>query len=187
MEICYSLTEDDLLNFQMYSAGESTAVKRRLMVGRFIVPVVCALLAGLFTLQGDDGGVALALLLLGVLFAVWMPSINKWQHQRHFKRHIREKCQGMLGAEASLRLEEGGMRSIAENSDGVIEYAGIESLGELDALFLIKLKQSLTILVPKERVRGDPVEAFIAALSEKAGLPVDDHRRKPWADPILKK
>lgn len=119
-EISYSLAEADMLNFQMYAAGDSKAVRRRILVGRVLLPVICVLLSALFGLDGDIE-LALAFLIPGVLFAVFMPCLIKAQHRRHFRNHIREKLQGMLHSEAKLIIEPEGLRSIGTDSEGVIK------------------------------------------------------------------
>ncbi len=180
MEIRYSLVESDVLNFQMYSAGSSRAVSRRKLVGRLILLLVPGLMGLVFWSDGDRA-LAMAFVVFGISAAMVLPWLIKKQHRKHFKNHIREKCQGMLGAEVTLRLEDSGLRSSGSDSDGVVKYAGIETLIELDALFLIRLKQGLTLIVPKSDVSG--VASFMEMLSERADLAVQDHCSYPWAEP----
>jgi hypothetical protein len=168
----------------MYFAGESQAVKRRLKVARFLVPVLCLLVGGLFWMT-NDWPPAAAAWLVAVIFAIWSPTMIRWQHKRHFRNHIREKCQGMLNTEAVLRLEADGLRSQAESSDGIIKFTGIESLAEIEALYLIKLKQGLTILVPKATIEG-ALNDFMFALAEQCALPIEDRTHQRWAEPITK-
>lgn len=182
-EINYSLTESDLLNFQMYSAGDSKAVRRRILIGRCLLPLICLLLAGLFWLDGDVA-FALAFFVPGVLFALFMSRIIKQQHRRHFRNHIRDKCQGMLETEARLIIEDEGLRSIGPDSEGLIKYSGIESLAELEALFLIKLKQGLTLIIPKSCWPESELHVFIERIAAKSALMLQDHRNRSWSEPI---
>jgi hypothetical protein len=112
-----------------------------------------------------------------------MPGIIKKQHSRHFRSHIREKCQGLLAVEASLMIEDDGLRSKGQDSEGLIKYSGIESLTELEDLFLIKLKQSTTLIVPKSCLPDDEFRPFMECIAEKSALPLADHSDKPWAEP----
>jgi len=182
-EIQYQITESDLLNFQMYSAGDSKAVRRRIRIGRIILPLICLLLAGLFWMDGDFS-FALAFLIPGILFAVFMPGLIKRQHLRHFRNHIREKCQGMLAVEATLIIEDEGLRSKGRDGEGLLKYSGIESLAELEVLYLIKLKQSMTLIVPKSCLPENELRAFMECIAEKSALTLADHRNKPWAESV---
>lgn len=125
-EIDYSLTENDLLNFQMYSAGDSKAVQRRIAVGRYLLPAMCLVITIFFMLDSDPV-VALAFFIAGLLLFAGMPCLIKWQHLRHFRNHMREKCQGLLAVEATLIIEDEGLRSKGQDSEGLLKYSGIES------------------------------------------------------------
>lgn len=182
MEIRYSLGENDLLNFQMYSAGESGSVRRRFKMTRFVVPVLFSAIGAWFWLTGGRAP-AFAAWLVALVFMIWAPAIIRRQHIKHYRNHIREKCQGMLDTEATLCLESDGLRSQGEGSDGRIQFSAIESLAEVETLGLIKLKQGVTLLVPKASA-GSDYAAFMAALSERSGLAIEDHRAKRWAEPV---
>ncbi|MGZ0656575.1 YcxB family protein [Coraliomargarita sp. W4R72] len=180
-EIRYSLTEAELLNFQMYTAGASAAIRQHILVGRLVVPLICAGFAAYYAF-GSGFVLAGAFLAVALLFALGMPQAIKRRHQRHFREHIREKCQSLLGAEMALIIESEGLRSTGTESDGLIPYSGIESLSELEAMFLIKLKQSFTMIVPKSCLSEPELRAFIELIAEKCALPLQDHRRELWAE-----
>ncbi|MGB0744791.1 MAG: YcxB family protein [Opitutales bacterium] len=159
-------------------------MQRRIVIGRVLLPLICLLLAGLFSLDGD-WSLSLAFLIPGILFAVFMPCLIKAQHLRHFRNHIREKCQGLLAVEAALRIEEEGLRSKSQDGEGLIKYSGIESLVELEVLYLIKLKQSMTLIVPKSCLPENELRPFMERVAEKSALTLADHRDKPWAESIM--
>jgi hypothetical protein len=179
-KIRYSLTEAELLNFQMYTAGASAVVRQHLFVGRFVVPLICA---GFAAYYAFGGGFVLAgaFLAVALLFTLGMPRAIKRRHQGHFKNHIREKCQGLLGVEMSLGIESEGLRSVGVDSAGLIPYRDIESLSELEAMFLIQLKQSFSMIVPKSCLSEPELRVFIQTIAEKCALPLRDHRHQLWS------
>jgi hypothetical protein len=181
-EIRYKLSELDLLNFQMYTAGSSKQVARRRLFGRFLAPLLLCVF-GLMLLSEGDGVVASVFFCFAVIFVVFMPALTKWRYRRHYLGHIREKCQGMLSTEATLRIDEDGLHSKTEDAESSLNFSGIESLAELKGLYLIKLKQSQTLLIPKGRMSGDILDTFMAALATQTNLRIEDHSALRWAEP----
>lgn len=179
MEITYSLTEDDFLTFQMYSSGESKHQKKKRMRGRFLVPVMWSLIA-LYFFSSYDQVLGCVFLFFSVVWIVFYPAYSKWLHVRHFKSHIKENCRGKLDFEMVMRLEDEGLCSSGGDCEGTLRYSGIEELIELESLYLIRLKQSMALLLPRGRINKDHLEAFMREVSKRAGLPIKDHRTRHW-------
>ena len=163
----------------MYSSGESEYQKKKRMRGRFLVSVIWGLIA-LYFLLSQEHKTGAVLLFASLFWFFFYPAYSKWIHIRHFRNHIRENYQGKLGVEATLKLEEEGVYSSGEDGVGRLKYSGIDALVELESLYLLRLKQSMTLLLPKKRIEKIRLEAFIGEVSRRTGLNIKDHRAKRW-------
>lgn len=179
MEINYSLTEDNFLTFQMYSSGESEHQKNKRMRGRIIVPIIWGLIA-LYFFSSNEQVLGIVFLVVSVLWLFVYPVYSKWLHVRHFKNHIKENYRGKLDVEATLRLEEDGFYSSGGDNEGTLKYSGVDELVELESLYLIRLKQPMTLLLPRERIEKSRLEDFMKEVSKRTGLEIKDHRTRHW-------
>ncbi|WP_269524854.1 YcxB family protein [Coraliomargarita parva] len=179
MEITYSLTEDDFVAFQMYASGESKQQRKRRLRGRFLVPVIWGLIA-LYFVSDSDVVVGSVFLLGAVVWLLGYPAYAKWLYRRHFRNHLKENNRGQMNQEVTLRLETEGVFSSGVDSEGTLKYSGFDQLIELETLYLIRLKQGMTLLLPKERLASEELSSFMDAVSMRTELEIQDHRGRPW-------
>lgn len=163
----------------MYSSGESEHQKKKRMRGRFMVPVIWSLIA-FYCFSSHEQVLGIVFLVGSAAWLFLYPAYSKWLHIRHFKNHIKENYRGKLDAEAVLRLEDDGLHSSGGDSQGTLKYAGIDELVELETLYLIRLKQAMTLLLPRERIEKTHLEEFMKEVSKRAGLEIKDHRTRHW-------
>lgn len=179
MKIVYRLTESDFLAFQMYCSGNSQQQKRRRLRGRFMVPVAWGLLA-LISFSIHEPLLGYLFSAVSVLWVIFYLHYSRWHHVRHFKNHIRENYQGRIGVEAAVQLEAEGLYASSSDGEGMMKYSGVEELVELDSLFLIRLKQATTLLLPRASVEKAQLEAFMKEVSKRTGLEIKNHSQMRW-------
>ncbi len=178
-EINYSLTQSDLLEFQMFTSAQTKSHRSQRLRSTLWIILICGGAGGYVFSKGEETfsyyffGTAL-------LWLVFSKHFLKWRYERHFKKHIEETKQGMIGVEASLEMDDTGLISKSADGTGNIDYNGIESLTELRGIFLIKLKQSLTLCNPKAAVEQEQLESFVKTLSERTSIPVTDESNYRW-------
>ena len=179
MKLTYSLGADDFLAFQLHSAGESAHGRRRRMISRILMVVAIALV-GLVQHESGRTGLAIAFFCAAAIIAVVYPSISKWIHRRHFRRHVAENYQKRIGSNAVLRLEDEGVVSAGEDGEGILKYTAIDQLAEIETLGLIKLKAGVTLLLPKDQIGEEKLREFMEELARRSGVEVVDKRGRRW-------
>ena len=179
MEISYQLTKEDLLSLQMYFSGQSSSQKKTRFKRRIMVPIIWNILA-LYCLNNYLPNFAIALFILSLFWFIAYPAYSKYLHTRHFKKHIEENNQGLLNEQNSLKLEEEGIRSSSTSGVSLLKYSAVESLTEIETLYLLKLKTGQTLPLPKESIGIEILKPFMEELSKRSNLEILNHIGKSW-------
>ncbi|MFT4547293.1 MAG: hypothetical protein ACI8XO_000085 [Verrucomicrobiales bacterium] len=176
MEVSYSLSADDFLDFQMYSSGKSDEGRRRRNVHRWIM---VAIAAGFGLLQLKSGSLpgAITFFCFTVLCFFFHSKYSAWRYRRHYRRSIAENYQGRIGIESTMRLQEDGAVSITDEGEGLLKYAAVKEMVELDATYLLILGSDVTLLFPKRQVSDE----FVRELAQRAEVEIRDECGMKWA------
>lgn len=180
MELKFRITKEDYLQFLMYSSGESTVQKRLRKRNRLII----AILLGAISVIGlylEIIALSVTFIALAVLSYILYPRYAKWWYEKRFNKFIEKNYREKIGKEAIFRLEEDGIYDSAAGTEGKIEFSDVRALVELENLFLIRLKQAVSIILPKEKLDQKKLSKFIKEVSRRTGLAIADHRTRRWA------
>lgn len=167
MEINYNLSEEDYLNFNMFHAKNSTAVRRALNLQRFLTPIIFIILS--FVLSKVGGihflGVFIPFLVVSILWIIFYPKYFYSYMIRNTKRMINEgKNDGLLG-EHQMILSEEGIIDSNSNGETKVTWSGIKTLSEdKHNIYLYNSSVSAYIL-PKRAL--DDVEKIKTFLKSK--------------------
>ncbi|MCH6258678.1 YcxB family protein [Puniceicoccaceae bacterium K14] len=175
--IRYSLSEEDYLEFQMYSSillPSHQKQRFRLLV----LPCFLGVLLAFFAFIRSEQTMAACLLFYCGLWFVFNKKFTRWYFQLQFKKQITKMTN--LGAEASIRIEQEGLHSDSLNYDGVMRFDTIESLTEIENLFLVKLESSNSIILPKNGIAEGDLDAFMQTLSQRTNRPITNDEGRSW-------
>lgn len=178
-EIKYKLEERDLLEAQMYSSTQKKSHRFQRLRSTVLVALTIGGAGSYFLTRGE---IALGFALLGsaLLWIIASKPIWKWRYKIHFIKHIKESNQGMIGIEATLRIDDENLFSQSSDGSGTLAYSGIESITELAGIYAIKLKQSLGLIIPKRELKSEDLRSFMQSVSEKTNLPIEDKTQYKW-------
>jgi len=102
----YSLSEEDFLTFQLYVASTSpNTIKKRTKV-KYRVPVIYGILALLIFWIGETE-MAVAFIIIGLLWLVFYPKWEKHRYYNHYRDHIKENYAGRINISSELHLKPG--------------------------------------------------------------------------------
>jgi len=179
MQIKYSLDERDYLIHQMYVSGSSKFVRRRRIRNRFIVPVVYVAVGAVAFL--------IDLILLGIAFLtlaiIWMllyPFYSKRLHMRHFRNNIKEHYDRRVNEEVTLAVAADGIFTSGRDGESKINYDAVDSIVELSDHFIVRLISAASLILPKDRTRGDDLKVMVKSIADNAKVEIVDARDWNW-------
>tara|TARA_B110000037_G_C17094442_1_gene495379 strand:+ start:443 stop:937 length:495 start_codon:yes stop_codon:yes gene_type:complete len=133
-----------------------------------------------FAFANNETGLAIGFASAAIGWLVVSNPLLRWKYRRHFKKHIAETKKGLIELEAILRIEDDTLYSETPESNGSIKYTALESLTELENLFLIKLKQAANLIIPKNKIPETELTTFMQSLSLKSDLTIEEKTTYKW-------
>lgn len=164
MEITYTITEQDYLQFNLFHMKNSQTAMNALKVQRFLIPIVYMVVAYFFAkLMGDS--YILSFVIFGIAAVLWIVYYPKYFYNsviRRVRKMIQEgKNEGILGEHLMILTEEG---IVDKNSTGEtrVNWSGIQDLKEDDQyLYLYNSSVSAYILPKREIENVEGLKAYI--------------------------
>lgn len=164
MEIRYSLTEEDYLNFNMFHVKNSKTAKRALNMQRFLMPIIFIVLSYVLSKVGNMSffGLLIAFLIVSILWITFYPKYFYSYVFRNTKKMIKEgKNDGLLG-EHHMVLSEEGIIDLTSNGETKVIWSGIQTLSEDKYnIYLYNSSVSAYILPKRELNNVDEMKTYL--------------------------
>ena len=164
MEIRYSLTEEDYLNFNMFHVKNSKTVKRALNMQRFLTPILFIVASFILSKVGNISflGLFITFLVVGILWIIFYPRYFYSYVIRNTKKMIKEgKNDGLLG-EHHMILSEEGIVDSTSNGETKVTWVGIQTLSEDKFnIYLYNSSVSAYILPKKELDDLEEIKTYL--------------------------
>ncbi len=165
----YTVTEQDFLDFQLYTAMHSQSHSAQRNRGRtmiFLAAVMTAYTA--FRLHNYFLMIPTAFLLVWVLV---YPRYYKQRIKSMYRVHNREQLSARFGETGTIELKDGWIYSHTSKREFNADLSTILRIDETQRHFFIRFIDGFYIFFSKERVDTDPND--IRKLFEEAGLRVN--------------
>jgi hypothetical protein len=151
MTLTYTLSQDDYLNHQLFTASLSNRVKRQRKRSRIIWFIAFLSLAWLFYLKKDNF-LAYYFFIFTILYILFYPYYSRWYYKRHYKRFVNETYKNRFGKISSVIINEEQIQDIDEGGETKILVSEIENIYETSEYFFLRLKSGLGLIIPKHKV-----------------------------------
>ncbi|HSP22085.1 MAG TPA: YcxB family protein [Planococcus sp. (in: firmicutes)] len=152
MKIDYNVTEEAFVEFNVFHAKNSKAIRKSMTIQRFLVPIIYLLVGVIFSFILDVPVLFLVIpfLILGILWIIFFPAYFNRQIKRTAKKMIREgKNEGVLGKH-SMSFTGEGLREIGARGETTVSWSGIENLKEDQCNFYVYNSGVTAFIVPKK-------------------------------------
>lgn len=164
MEINYTLTEEDYLNFNMYHVKNSKTAVKSLKLQRFITPLFFIVFAFVFSAIADVSfwGLFIIFFVIGILWVLFYPSYFYSVVRRQTKKMIQEgENEGLLGKHHLVMTEEGITETTSSGKTKVC-WGSLKDFKEDDKNFYLYNSGLSAIILPKRAVTNiEEVYAYI--------------------------
>lgn len=151
VEIDYTLTEEDYLNFNMYHVKNSKTATKSLNIQRFLGPLFFIVFAYVFSLIVDIAflGIFIPFLVISIFWVIFYPKYFYSLVKRQTKKMIQEgENEGLLGKHHLLMTDE-GITEITSSSETRVRWESLKDLTEDDHSFYLYNSGLSAIILPK--------------------------------------
>jgi YcxB-like protein len=168
VEIEYRVEDGDIVAFLDHHSEHSAAareIRRRQTYGYAILITILVLVLWFF------GGMALAIaiLVLGPVWVAWWPARARRLARKQAAALYPEGPNPMFDGPHVLRLDEGGLVSIAPGAESRMPLTNIQRVVETEDHLFVYVGSIQAFVVPRHRVARGDVRAFAEQLRRLTG------------------
>ncbi len=176
MTIKFSLNENDLLQFFLFTATQNNALKKKLNFGKYLLSIGSLSFAILFFV-GKNTFLGLYFGIFAAVILVFYDRYYKWRYATNYKKYIARQLSEKYGQESELTLNDDHFHAKEREGEGTLNFDQVVQLTETNEFFYMKISAGNTIIIPK-RVMEQP-SAFANALTQK-GFTIDQQLNWKW-------
>jgi hypothetical protein len=182
MKIEYNVSNDDYLQFLLFTASQSKAIKSKRMRSWLVVPVIYMIIAVVFYFLygGLSNYYVIAFAAISLLWLAVYPVYQRWLYKRHYRKFINKNYSHRVERINTLELKG---KDIFLN-DGVNEsrfaLSEIVNVYRTAAYIFPMIKGNLGIIIPRSQLNEKVLEKFVKALSKSSGVAVTDLEDWKW-------
>lgn len=152
MNLNYTLSKEDFLEYQLYASSKSKSHKNRRWRSRIIIPIIYIAFGFFLTSAHNNMATGLVFAAVGVVWYLFYPKYSKWRYKNHFQKHIDEHYQNRIGKSVELIVNETSLFTKDFTAETKINASELKELIELSNHFFIKLTTELALIVPKSAI-----------------------------------
>lgn len=176
MKIEYTLTEEDFLEYQLYTTSKSEPIRKKRLLSKFVVPALYVVLGVFFYFYDNNKNAILICIFLAALWLLIYPIYSKWKYKKSYLNHIKKNYKDKLDHVDALKLGNNNYFYIKEQGkEGKIKTSDAEKLIELKDHFFLQMKKGGAIIIPKNYVLN--TEGFKQKISD---LNIDYLNETDW-------
>ena len=155
MEVEYSLSRADYIDFQLFAATKSEIVRKNRKKARNRLPIIYLLL-GTILLTIDDKIFAILFYSIGILWYILYPTLTKKRYTKQYEKYLDENFKNRYDTSIRVKLAENYelIETIDNEGESKFKTSEIEKIFEINRFFYIKMKSGTYLIIPKYKIEN---------------------------------
>lgn len=149
MTLHYSITQEDLITYQLYTASKSERIKKQrrstwIWVGALLLVFVFS--------ERERNWDLISIIVFGaiiVLFVLFIHIYQSYYYKRHYTKYVLDTFKNNSGSGSTLVFNETNIEMTDSESSTTVTLASIERIDEIKDHFFLQMKQGGSIVIPK--------------------------------------
>lgn len=180
MNLEYALTEQDFLDYQMYSATKSARINKKRQRSRMGMSLLY-LAFGVFFLATQSYAFGAVFMGFAIIWFFARPMLDKKRYEKHFLGFINEHYKDSFDRKVNLELTDDYIFAKEAGMESKVATEEIVEVNELQKLLLIKLKKGQAVLLPKHSMESsDQLIAKLKEIAAKLNIPYTEELDWKW-------
>ena len=151
MNYQYQIKENDLLEFQIYTASKSERINRKKKAGRIIMTII-ALFIVLNFYSASNIPMTIYFSILAVLLWVFYPRYFKWRYTKMYSDFIVENYAIRIDQTEFIEIHKDHIFVKDNTGEGEVNLSDIESLIDVQNSVYVKFTMGTALIMPKDQV-----------------------------------
>jgi YcxB-like protein len=168
----FSLSEDDYLDFLLFTDFRSKFVKRRIYTS-WILVLATLLTGSIWFYATKNQPAAMCSLGFSIIAAIGLPAYTKWRYKLHYRTYIIKKYERDIGSDFYIDFGEDYFFMSDSTGESRTFLKEIEQVDETNKHYFIKLKKGNTIIIPKVQLNSWTFAKELENVAMKVGITIN--------------
>lgn len=151
MTLKYTLTENDFLQQQLFTASKSGRIKKQRRKSWIINSFTILCLSYLFYQSGNNF-LTYYFLGFGILFVCLFPWYLKSHYKKHYKKFIQDTYKNRFGVTVTVKFNQDCIETFDITGESKINLSEIEEIIETGEYIYLKMRTGGKLIIPKLRI-----------------------------------
>ncbi|MDL4842269.1 YcxB family protein [Aquibacillus rhizosphaerae] len=162
MEINYTLTKDDYINFNLYHAKHSKSIQKTLFYLRVTAPILYLGLAAVFSFITEIPILVtlVPFIVISILWVVFYPRLFYGTIKRNAYKMIKESENDSLLGKHQMKVDEAGIIDKTTNGQTSVNWSGVVNFAEEKDYYFIYIGSINAYIIPKRYLPGQSLKQF---------------------------
>jgi hypothetical protein len=169
MEIKYSLTEEDILDLNLFRIRSIPELKRRQTMLRWGYLIFMLFLTFLLYLMKFQLIVCLLMAAIVIGFFFYFPNYQKRQLRRMIAKDYKDPERASNLENRRARISTDGIEMTTSKGEKMIPWQSIKHVETTPGAIFILLDDNVSFTIPRARVLEGDYDQFVGEITEKSG------------------
>jgi hypothetical protein len=180
MNFNYPLSEENILTHQLYILSESKSFQKRRAKGRIFLLLIY-LVTGIFIWQRNGPVIAAIFYIICLPLYFIYRRMEAKQYEKHISNYVHQQYKDALQHTFTLDWDDQQITSSAGDHVHTTPWLELESIVELNSLFILNFRNSNALIIPKnDKVLEDVVRTDLKSKAETIGVSYDEKLNWKW-------
>jgi len=176
MELEFSLSKEDILTGALFLVSQTSITKKRKFREQYIYPVIyCIMMGVLFYINNFFNGIIISVLMT-ILWMSLYPFLLKFL----IRKNINKQKKNTEKARVTIKITNDYLDVVDQSGESKIKMPDINRIIEIKDYFLIGIKQTGHLTIPKNQIDTIILNAFIKKISELSNIELTDMMNWKW-------
>ncbi|GET23325.1 YcxB family protein [Prolixibacter denitrificans] len=184
MEIEYTLSRTDYIEFQLFAATKSETIRKSRRKARSRLPIIYLIL-GTILLVLADKVFSILFYLIGVLWYLLYPTLSKKRYLRYYEKYADENFKNRFDTliKVSFPDDQELIETVDLEGESKFKTSQIEKIFEINRFFYIKMKSGSHLIIPKYKIENiDKLREELTMISETKNLKLETNLEIDFSD-----
>lgn len=159
----YTLTEQDYLNFQLYTISKTPRFVPRQRNGRYFV-AFCSAITMIYFIYTQNYWSASYFGISTVALFLLYPRYFKWRQKVHYLKHIRRHYKNKFGLQETLVIDNKLITLTNHTGTGTLKLSDFEKICEIGTHYFMVLEGGAALILPKKELNEQTFKSDLKTL-----------------------
>jgi purine-cytosine permease-like protein len=172
----FKISEQDFLDFQLFTASKSDRINKKKRNG-WLFLTIGAIVVALYFYVNHNTFLSIYSGLVAIVFGLFYPKYFKWRYKKHYKTYIKDIYSKRFGQIETIEISNDSILSKDKTGEGRINLSEIEQIDETDNHFFLKISTGISLIIPKKELNNT---ANLKKKFKDIGLTLNDETNWKW-------